>query len=200
MTAIFLTGLLTSSLYGCTGDTQPKKQVTADEINAEIDTWISTHPEGFKLNIDSGTLTDVCPAGVDCAKDRDYWAVKTGQHGLYISFKPEVVSDFTLDGLRTHFSYVGMYLEILDQDGWEVELDINVVSRKKDNHVTIESFQDGRISMLVQRESTNVWGLHDAPKCTPPEDAPLPDGCSVKREAKIPIEVRIDLPLPTPGG
>ena len=109
-----------------------------------------------------------------------------------------MVDDFTLRGLREHFSYVSMELELLEQQRWKVVLDANVVSRKEDGHVTIESFDDGRMRMLVKRQSTNLWATLDAPHCTPPEDAPLPADCAVSRKVQIPIEVRIDLDLPRP--
>ena len=82
--------------------------------------------------------------------------------------------------------------------GKDSTLSLAVSRSKDDGHVTIESFDDGRMTMLVKRESTNLWGALSAPHCSPPEDAPLPAECAVSRQVTVPIEVRIDLALPTP--
>jgi hypothetical protein len=164
-----------------------------------IQRWLTAHPEGIELTIDSGSLEVYTGS---CVENPHYWSVMGGDQKVYLSFGPEVHTDHSLEAPRQNFRYANLHFKLPLGDGWVTGINNFTPFRTENGGITIEDYVGGRITLLIEQPAVELSAIQiEDPRCKS-EDAHggLPKGCTAfVHDMQIPTSIRIDLPLPVPG-
>ena len=171
------------------------------EADRRLDAWLQANAEGVEITIDSGALQVSCPVGVLCDEHFDYWAVRGGDTPVYISFEASVLRSFDRAGLQAALRHVSVGYTIDVGPQWQAVINPFYPFDVEQGGLTVERYAEGRIALTIAQDITHVYGqkLGD-PRCHPPEDASMPEGCEIRRvDLSIPAIIRIELPIPSEG-
>ncbi len=172
-------------------------EITQETIETEVDAWLAANASGYAIEQTEGELTQHCPVGVNCDASFTYFAVMNRAAGLYLSFDGDALNNMTLEGLREHVSYLNFNRQLMTRGDWVVQL-VELSPIDKAN-ITIESFENGVITLVGTSARARLIGTNTTPECEPMADGPMADGCGFSRIVDLPITVRVSMAIPSEG-
>ena len=101
-----------------------------------------------------------------------------------LSFEASVLQAFSREGLQAALRYADVAYSIDISPEWQVQINPFSPFRVEDGGMTVERYEQGRIGLTIVQDITHVYGRRRTdPRCSPPEDASMPDGCEVRWQA-----------------
>ena len=165
---------------------------------AVIKEWLTKHPEGIELTIDTGALEVFIGS---CIESPHYWSVHGGEEKVYLSFGPEVHQDFGLESLQKNLRYANLHYKIPLADGWVGGINHYTPFRVENGGVTVEDYADGRITLHITQPAVEISAINlSDPRCVEEGANSLPKSCtSLVYDMQVPTSIRIHLPIPAAG-
>jgi hypothetical protein len=181
---------------GCAGPVDPEAEFAAAE--RAVERWVARHATGWTLQIDATRGLHRPEWSKPCSANPEsgltvlrYRAAGTE---IDLLFRCPIGPGAGTDALDAALAYV--VLQELPHGiavrGWRFR--VVTPTSSIDSGFSLEPSPSRRLALHIDTPLYAVLGNSERPVCQPPADAPYPPGCSLAREYRLPLRLRLTLP------
>ena len=174
-----------------------------DRADEAVEAWVRRHPAEWRLELATATPL-VRPAwSPPCAANPPSGFVtvrhETGDTEIDLAFRCPVDAGGGAAALQARFAFAVLQRlpHGIAAPGWSFR--VLTPSSSVSSGVTFADARNGRVLVTIDAPLYAVHGQRAGADCEPPADAPMPAGCFVHREHRVPLRLTLLAPIVSPG-
>jgi len=189
--------LLSLAAAGCGGVLDSSSDREAAE--RAVDRWVRDHPDGWTLRLQDARPLVRAEWSTPCSRPQPSGMVTMSYRSqgteIDLGFRCPVGAAAGAPQLQAAFAYAALQRlpHGISVPGWDFH--VLTPSSSVGQGTTFSTPAPGRLLVSLETPLYAVYGRSLAASCQPPADGPLPEGCYVSREHRVPLSLRLEVPL-----